>query len=332
MLCLAVIPIGLILLQPDLGTAVVLGFMILATIAVSGAPFRWIVGLMLLAVLGGVGLGMSGKLHGYQAARITVFVNPNATDKFSKIEKDDPQHSQIAIGSGGIFGQGLFHGPLTNTSTTCTAPSDDFIFTVAGEELGFAGCVGIVGLARRRSVAGVPHRRQGRRRLRPADRGGHHRWFAFQAFENIGMNLGIMPVTGLPAAVRLLRRLVDVRQPDGDRPAAERAHAHPGRLDLTRPWPTGRSVGWTNACRVALPPPRAAAAAGSEADPVRRRRAELAPSRTGTPADVRWCLMYPDAYEVGLPNQGVMILYEVLNERADVLAERTYACGPTSRR
>ena len=45
-------------------------------------------------------------------------------------------------------------------------------------------------------------------------------------------------------------------------------------------------------------------------------------------ADVRWCLMYPDAYEVGLPNQGVMILYEVLNERPGVLAERTYAVWP----
>ena len=44
--------------------------------------------------------------------------------------------------------------------------------------------------------------------------------------------------------------------------------------------------------------------------------------------DVRWALMYPDAYEVGLPNQGVQILYEVLNEREDVLAERTYAVWP----
>src|ERR1700741_943875 len=45
-------------------------------------------------------------------------------------------------------------------------------------------------------------------------------------------------------------------------------------------------------------------------------------------ATVRWALMYPDAYEVGLPNQGVMILYEVLNEQPDVLAERTYAVWP----
>ncbi len=45
-------------------------------------------------------------------------------------------------------------------------------------------------------------------------------------------------------------------------------------------------------------------------------------------ATVRWALMYPDAYEVGLPNQGVQILYEVLNEQPDVLAERTYAVWP----
>ena len=51
-------------------------------------------------------------------------------------------------------------------------------------------------------------------------------------------------------------------------------------------------------------------------------------SRTGTTRNVRWALMYPDAYEVGLPNQGVMILYEVLNEQPDVLAERTYAVWP----
>src|SRR6188472_1881224 len=48
----------------------------------------------------------------------------------------------------------------------------------------------------------------------------------------------------------------------------------------------------------------------------------------GGDATVRWCLMYPDAYEVGLPNQGVMILYELLNERSDALAERTYAVWP----
>ena len=80
-----------------------------------------------------------------------------------------------------------------------------------------------------------------------------------------------------------------------------------------------------------LPPPRAAAPDGVEADPVRRRRAQLHGQGLGCAPEgetVRWALMYPDAYEVGLPNQGVQILYEVLNERDWIVAERTYAVWP----
>jgi rod shape determining protein RodA len=196
-LVLSAIPLGLVLLQPDLGTAVVLGFMILAAVSVSGAPARWIAGMVLLAVLGGVGLAESGRLHGYQKARLTVFFNPHATDKYSLIERDDPQHAQIAIGSGGLFGKGLLDGPLTNDHYVHETV-DDFIFSVAGEELGFAGCVGIVGLI------GVILWRGFRIAAKADDAFGRLMalsivaWFAFQAFENIGMTVGIMPVTGLP--------------------------------------------------------------------------------------------------------------------------------------
>src|SRR5207237_4963371 len=135
-LLLAAVPLGLVLLQPDLGTAVVLGFMILAAVAVSGAPTRWIAGMMLVAVLGGFGVAESGRLHGYQKARFTVFFNPHATGFFENKEKDDPQHSQIAIGSGGLFGKGLLNGPLTNSYPPYVHNnSDDFILSVAGDEL-----------------------------------------------------------------------------------------------------------------------------------------------------------------------------------------------------
>lgn len=196
-LLLSAIPLGLVLLQPDLGTAVVLGFMVLAAVAVSGAPTRWIAGMILIAVLGGFGIAESGRLHGYQKARFTVFFNPHATDKYSLTERDDPQHSQIAIGSGGLFGKGLLDGPLTNDHYVHNT-ADDFIFSVAGEELGFAGCVGIVGLI------GVVLWRGFRIAAKADDAFGRLMaasivaWFAFQAFENIGMGLGIMPVTGLP--------------------------------------------------------------------------------------------------------------------------------------
>jgi rod shape determining protein RodA len=197
-LVLSAIPLGLIMLQPDLGTGVVLGFMILAAIAVSGAPTRWIAGMMLLAVLGGFGVVASGRLHGYQAARFNVFFNPNASGKLDLIEKDDPQHSQIAIGSGGLFGKGLLNGPLTNSRTFVHEQVDDFVFSVAGEELGFAGCVGIVGLIgvilwRAFRIAGKADDAFGRLMAVSIIA-----WFSFQAFENIGMCIGIMPVTGLP--------------------------------------------------------------------------------------------------------------------------------------
>jgi rod shape determining protein RodA len=197
-LLLCAVPLGLVLLQPDLGTAVVMGFMILAAIAVSGAPFRWIAGLVLLAVLAGVGLAASGHLQSYQTARFTSFVNPNATDPQSLKNTYNVKHAQIAIGSGGVLGQGLLHGDLTNSYNYVPEQIDDFIFSVAGEELGFAGCVGIIGLF------GVILWRAFRIASKADDAFGRLMavsiiaWFAFQGFENIGMCLGIMPVTGLP--------------------------------------------------------------------------------------------------------------------------------------
>ena len=194
----AAVPLALILLQPDLGTAVVLGFMILAAVAVSGAPGRWIAGLLLIAVVGGVGMSATGVLKGYQTARFESFLNPNATDPTSLKNTYNVRHAQIAIGSGGLFGQGLLHGPLTNTTSYVPEQVDDFIFSVAGEELGFVGCVGIIGLF------GVILWRAFRIASKADDAFGRLiavsiiAWFAFQGFENIGMCLGIMPVTGLP--------------------------------------------------------------------------------------------------------------------------------------
>lgn len=197
-LALAAVPLGMVLLQPDLGTAVVLCFMVLAAIAVSGAPTRWIAGLVLVAVLGGVGIAASGRLRGYQQARLTSFVNPGATDRASLKASYNASHAQIAIGSGGMFGQGLLHGPLTNTVNFVPEQVDDFVFAVAGEELGFAGCSAIVGLY------GVVLWRAFRIASKASDAFGRLMavaviaWFSFQIFENIAMCLGIMPVTGLP--------------------------------------------------------------------------------------------------------------------------------------
>ncbi len=104
---------------------------------------------------------------------------------------------RIAIGSGGLTGTGLFEGPQTN-GRFVPEQQTDFVYSVAGEELGFVGAGGIV------LLLGVVLWRAGRIALRATDLFGRlvatgvACWFAFQAFENIGMNLGIMPVTGVP--------------------------------------------------------------------------------------------------------------------------------------
>ena len=190
----AAVPVGLVLLQPDLGTTVVLGFIIIGILAVAGTPTKWIAGLL---ALGSVGVFVAiklGVLATYQVNRFAAFANP----------KLDPQgagynvnQAQIAIGSGGLLGKGLFHGSQTNGKFV-PEQQTDFIFTVAGEELGFVGAAAIVVLLL------VVLWRAIRIAMRAEDLFGVLMatgivcWFTFQAFENIGMTLGIMPVTGVP--------------------------------------------------------------------------------------------------------------------------------------
>ncbi len=193
-LVLAAVPLGLIMLQPDLGTGLVIGFLILGMIAVSGAPARWVVGLIAAVVLGGFVVVQGGVLQDYQVKRLTSFVNPSADQKGAGY---NTAQARIAIGSGGVTGYGLFNGPQTNGGFV-PEQQTDFIFTVAGEELGLVGAGGLVGLL------GLVLWRGSRIASRAPDLFGRLVavgvvcWFAFQAFENIGMCLGIMPVTGVP--------------------------------------------------------------------------------------------------------------------------------------
>ena len=155
-----------------------------------------------------------GILKQYQLDRLTAFTNPTANTRDIGY---NTQQARIAIGSGGMFGTGLFHGPQTQ-GRFVPENQTDFVYSVAGEELGFVGAALIIALL------GLVLWRAIRIALRASDLFGRLVatgvvcWFAFQAFENIGMNLGIMPVTGVPLPVRLLRRHLHVRQLDGRRP------------------------------------------------------------------------------------------------------------------
>jgi rod shape determining protein RodA len=187
-------PITLIMLQPDLGTTIVIGFLILGVLAVANTPTRWMVALIVLGAAGAGAAVKLGVLQQYQIARFTAFANPAADPLNTGY---NVQQARIAIGSGGMFGKGLFHGTQTNGKFV-PEQQTDFDFTVAGEELGFVGAGLLIVLL------GVVLWRGMRIAVRAQDlfgtlvATGIVCWFTFQAFENIGMALGIMPVTGVP--------------------------------------------------------------------------------------------------------------------------------------
>ena len=193
-LAIAAIPVLLIILQPDMGTILIISAAVVTIIAVSGAPARWVAGLLLLAVLGGFIAVKAGVISEYQVNRLQTFVDPNADTQGAGYQL---RQARITVGSGGLVGTGLFNGPQTN-GRFVPEQQTDFIFTVAGEELGFLGSGGIlilylILLMRGFSIA--------RRTNDPFGRlvcTGVIAWFAFQLFENIGMTLGLMPMTGVP--------------------------------------------------------------------------------------------------------------------------------------
>ena len=193
-LAVAAIPVLLIILQPDMGTILIISAAVVTIIAVSGAPAKWVAGLLLIAVLGGLVAVKAGVISEYQVNRLQTFVDPNADTQGAGYQL---RQARITVGSGGLIGTGLFNGPQTN-GRFVPEQQTDFIFTVAGEELGFLGSGAIlilylILLMRGFSIA--------RRTNDPFGRlvcTGVIAWFAFQLFENIGMTLGLMPMTGVP--------------------------------------------------------------------------------------------------------------------------------------
>jgi len=191
---LAAVPMLVVLLMPDLGTIMVAVVIVLGVLLASGASNRWVFGLLGAGVLGAIAVWRLHILDEYQINRFAAFANP-ALDPAGV--GYNTNQARIAIGSGGLTGTGLFHGSQT-TGQFVPEQQTDFVFTVAGEELGFAGAglilllLGVV-LWRACRIA-----RETTELYGTIVAAGIIAWFAFQAFENIGMTLGIMPVAGLP--------------------------------------------------------------------------------------------------------------------------------------
>nr|WP_246421954.1 rod shape-determining protein RodA [Nocardiopsis mwathae] len=188
------IPMALITLQPDLGTGLVMGAIFLGMLTVSGAPLRWVVGMLGCGTLAAFSVWWFELLQPYQLDRVATMIDPSADPQGAGYNSNQ---AMIAIGSGGFNGTGLFQGEQTS-GRFVPEQHTDFIFTVAAEELGFIGGLTIIGLLALiiqrilRIAAGCSH---------PYGRlvcVGVATWFAFQSFVNIGMTLGVAPVTGLP--------------------------------------------------------------------------------------------------------------------------------------
>lgn len=193
-LAIAAVPVLLIVAQPDLGTVLIICAAILAMIGASGAPSRWVVGLLILAIVGIFTAVQIGAVSQYQIARLQSFVDPSADPQSTGYQL---RQSRITIGSGGLLGKGLFNGPQTN-GRFVPEQQTDFIFTVAGEELGFIGCSIILALYLLFFIRAFAICRRSSDLFGRLVCIGVIAWFSFQAFENIGMTMGLMPMTGVP--------------------------------------------------------------------------------------------------------------------------------------
>ncbi len=183
------VPMLLVMLQPDLGTAIATASVGLAMMYVGGIPRAWLLGLVAsgLAVLPFV-------LHDYQRERLLVFLNPDADPTGSGW---NILQSRIAIGSGGVWGQGLFQG-TQNQLDFVPEHHTDFIFTVLAEELGLVGCLAVLCFLAYLVVQALRTSEATRNRYGSLVAVGIGTLFAVHALVNIGMTLGLMPVAGIP--------------------------------------------------------------------------------------------------------------------------------------
>ena len=194
MLVIAGAPAALIMLQPDLGTMLVLSATVFGVIAVSGAPRRWLALLAAGGLTAAAAAIAAGFLKQYQIDRFMAFTNPDLDPRGAGY---NVEQARIAIGNGGLFGQGLFDGSQTRSGFV-PEQHTDFVFTVAGEELGLVGAgvlIALLAVVIWRALRIAVNSDDVFGRLAAA---GIACWFGFQAFQNIGMCLGIMPVTGVP--------------------------------------------------------------------------------------------------------------------------------------
>ena len=331
-LALAAVPLGLVMLQPDLGTAMVFVFTVFGVLLLAGAagalarrpvagrrarrlrrgPARRAQGLP-----GGAVQGVHAAGPGHARGRVQH--HPGA-------DRDRQRRPDRAPGCSRAPRRPASSCPSSRPTSCSPSPARSSGWSARAGSSCCSGCCcgGRCGWPAGRPTCSA--------RLVA---GGVACWFAFQTFVNIGMTLGIMPITGLPLPFVSYGGSAMFANWMADRPAAQRQRRRSrDRPKLGRPG-TAPQQGSMRQLRLGTHGqsssrfPRLEPLLPRVQKPIQYVGGELNSTvKDWDAATVRWALMYPDAYEVGLPNQGVMILYELLNERPDALAERTYAVWP----
>jgi rod shape determining protein RodA len=186
-------PLLLVMLQPDLGTSLVFGAILAGMLWMSGASLKWLTALA-VAVVAMVPIAWTYLLRDYQKARLTQFLDANPDIQGAGFQL---HQAQIAVGSGGFFGKGLTNGTQTQ-GAFLPVQATDFVFATLGEELGFIGGVVLfalfVLLLWRVLVAGW----RSRDAFGTLFAAGVGAMILFQLIVNVGMVLGVMPITGIP--------------------------------------------------------------------------------------------------------------------------------------
>ena len=191
---IAAIPTALVFLQPDVGTTIVLVVVLGAMLVVAGTRMRHLAALALVAIVALVLAFQLGFIKTYQLNRLKGFLDPAANSATTNYNR---QQAEIAVGAGGLFGRGYLAGTQTNLDFVPDQWTD-FIFTVTGEEFGFVGSTIFLGLYALLIWRAIRIAQLSKDPFGTYLASGIAAMFAIQMFVNVGMVIGIMPITGIP--------------------------------------------------------------------------------------------------------------------------------------
>jgi len=190
---MAALPAGLVLVEPDMGTALVFGATWMGMALVAGAPLRY-VGVLVGLAVSLIPFAALAVMGDYQRERFATWIDPNHDPLgggFNILQ------GEIGIGSGGIFGKGLTHGTQTQLDFLQTSTTD-YIFSVLGEELGLMGAIILLALFTLLLFRGIRAASISQDQFGRLLATGIVIMILFQTFINIAVNIRLLPVTGIP--------------------------------------------------------------------------------------------------------------------------------------